>query len=88
MSGQVPRPRINGTDIMWDKGKCLTHANMVNNYWGGYPYINNANEFIWVMPRYKSNGTPVPDQTIANTRGTSLAKLDLLDGKSMHQNTM
>ena len=88
MSGQVPRPKINGTDVMWDKGKRLTHVNMINNYWGGYPYINNAYEFIWVMPRYKSNGIPAPDQTVANTVGTSLAKLDLLDGKSMQQNTM
>ena len=26
---------------------------MISNYWGGYPYIDNGSDLIWVMPRVK-----------------------------------
>lgn len=51
MSGKVPRALINGYSI--DDNDDLSESDMISNYWGGYPYIDNGSDLIWVMPRVK-----------------------------------
>lgn len=57
MSGQLPRALINGTDL--EPG--ISHSDILNNYWGGYPYINNGSELIWVLPKWKSRQDNAPN---------------------------
>ena len=51
MSGNLPRALIAGSDI--DIGNDISFSDLINNYWGGFPYINKGSELIWVMPRWK-----------------------------------
>lgn len=35
----------------------------ITNYWGGYPYVNNGTELIWVMPEFSTtNGEVIHDE--------------------------
>lgn len=44
MSGKLPPTLIDGTT-----------TNLINNYWGGYPYIVNGTDLIWIQPKFDIN---------------------------------
>lgn len=52
MSGKMPRALVDGSVI--DLEKDLSRSDLINNFWGGYPYINNASELIWVSPKWRN----------------------------------
>lgn len=45
MSGMLPRQ-------LFEPRSLESSMNMINNYWGGYPYIVNGTDLIWVLPQY------------------------------------
>ncbi len=45
MSGKLPPALIEPLNDS-------SEINMINNFWGGYPYIVNGNELCWVLPQY------------------------------------
>lgn len=45
MSGKLPPALIEPTDD-------FSEINMINNFWGGYPYIVNGTELCWVLPQF------------------------------------
>jgi hypothetical protein len=47
MSGKIPMTLIHSIDPS-------SQINALNNYWGGYPYINKGTDLIWVLPQYGS----------------------------------
>lgn len=66
MSGLLPTALIEpmgnyiGGDSWVDKTPSQRHyygsaIDAMNNYWGGYPYINKGTEFIWVLPQFGAN---------------------------------
>lgn len=57
MSGQLPPALIEADD---PDNSPITQ---INNYWGGYPFINDGTELIWVLPKFYGKGNspaPVP----------------------------
>lgn len=81
MSGKVP-PALIESD----------YDNQISNVWGGYPYINDGNELIWVMPKFTSiiaggkisnedvNKGEVLRDTVDNSGNLSAPKLVNSDG--------
>lgn len=47
MSGKIPLTLIHTSEPQ-------SQINALNNYWGGYPYINKGTDLIWVLPQYGS----------------------------------
>ena len=45
MSGKLPPALIEPLND-------FSEINMINNFWGGYPYIVNGTELCWVLPQY------------------------------------
>lgn len=45
MSGQLPPQLIEPLDA-------ASEMNMINNFWGGYPYIVNGTDLCWVLPQW------------------------------------
>ena len=45
ISGRIPATLISPNNPS-------DQINAMNNYWGGYPYINRGNELIWVLPQF------------------------------------
>jgi hypothetical protein len=45
MSGKLPRQ-------LFEPSSDDSSINMINNYWGGYPYIVNGTDLLWVLPQY------------------------------------
>lgn len=41
MSGKLPPELVDSDNSL-----------IITNYWGGYPYIANGNEFVWVLPEF------------------------------------
>lgn len=48
ISGRIPATLISPNNT-------TDQINVMNNYWGGYPYINKASELIWVLPQFGNN---------------------------------
>ena len=55
MSGKLPAAIIEADD----PDSFIKH---VNNYWGGYPWINKGTELIWVLPQYGQKEGVVRDR--------------------------
>lgn len=45
MSGKLPKQ-------LFEADEAISPINLVNNYWGGYPYIVNGTDLLWVLPQY------------------------------------
>lgn len=45
MSGKLPRQ-------LFEAQTSISPINFVNNHWGGYPYIVNGTDLLWVLPQY------------------------------------
>ena len=45
MSGKLPKQ-------LFEAEEAISPINLVNNYWGGYPYIVNGTDLLWVLPQY------------------------------------
>lgn len=45
MSGKLPPALIEPTEDS-------SEINMINNFWGGYPYIVNGTDLCWVLPQF------------------------------------
>ena len=83
MSGKVP-PSLIESD----------YDGQISNVWGGYPYVNDGNELIWVMPKFTSvvaggkisnedvNRGEVLRDTVDNSGNLSAPKLVNSDGST------
>jgi hypothetical protein len=82
MSGKIPMTLFHSVDP-------ASQINALNNYWGGYPYINKGTDLIWVLPQYGSetgvikygkvgtNQYPQSDLTKSNGDGNTIANAKL-----------
>jgi hypothetical protein len=67
MSGNVPRALINGTSVDGSTSG-ISYSDLLNNYWGGYPYINKGSEFLWVKPVWSSEETSFDRSTAGGNK--------------------
>ena len=79
ISGKIPTTLIEGEH----KGDQI---NMINNYWGGYPYINKGTELIWVLPQFGKNEGTLKFSKLSNSSSGSESGVGTL--KSLSKNDM
>lgn len=60
MSGFLPPQMIGSSSY-------TSPLNLINNYWGGYPYINKGTELIWVLPQFGTTQGVVHDTPKVNS---------------------